>query len=501
MSLPSARQTQTETTLHDLAAALPAGMIDTSGAPVNMRVSGLTLDSRKVETGFLFAALKGDKLDGHAFIPQAVKSGAICVLIGTKDPAPQNIAVLRAENPRRAFSLLVAGFHKSQPKTITAVTGTNGKTSTVQFCRQIWERLNINAACLGTLGVTAPALGMSEDGSITTPDPESLHRTLAELAAKDCNHLAMEASSHGLDQYRLDGVRVTAAGFTNLTHDHLDYHKTLENYLAAKMRLFTDLLPPGGTAVLNMDDPVYEQLAAACADKKIVTYSLKNPEADFAVTRRMPKSDGQDITLNVSGRDYELFFPRVGAFQLYNALCAAALVMAEADCPPAQVILSLEHLAPVRGRMEYVGSPAGINAGIYVDYAHTPDALENVLTALRPHTQSRLYALIGCGGDRDRSKRPIMGETAAKFADHVIVTDDNPRSEEPAAIRVEVMTGCPEAENIGDRKEAIFHAVSLLKDGDVLVVSGKGHEQGQKIGDDIIPFDDAETVRAAIAAS
>jgi len=501
MSLPSASQIQTETTLYDLAAALPEGMIDASGAPINLAVTGLTLDSRKTGAGFLFAALKGDKLDGHTFIPQAVKNGAICILIGTDDPAPQNIAVLRADHPRRAFALLVAAFYKHQPKVITAVTGTNGKTSTVQFCRQLWERLNMNAACLGTLGVTAPALGMTEDGSVTTPDPETLHQILAELAEKDCQHLAMEASSHGLDQYRLDGVRISAAGFTNLTHDHLDYHKTLENYLTAKMRLFTDLLPANGTAVLNLDDPVYERLSEACTDKKIVTYSLKDPEATFAVTRRMPKPDGQDITLRFDGKDYDLFFPLVGAFQLYNALCAAALVMSEADGQPAQVLLSLEHLAPVRGRMEYVGAPKGINAAIYVDYAHTPDALENVLTALRPHTQSRLYALIGCGGDRDRSKRSVMGETAAKFADRVIVTDDNPRSEEPAAIRVEIMTGCPEAENIGDRKEAIFHAVSLLKDGDVLVVSGKGHEQGQKIGDEIIPFDDAETIRAAIAGS
>lgn len=501
MSLPSAAPVKTETLLYDLAAALPDGLLDPDGAPADLVLSGLTLDSRKVRPGFLFAALKGDKLDGRDFIPQAIQNGAACILTGTDDPAPAGTAVLRAGNPRRAFALLVAAFYKAQSDIITAVTGTNGKTSTVQFCRQLWEKLGMTAACLGTLGVTAPALGMAEDGATTTPDPESLHRILADLAAKNCDHLAMEASSHGLDQYRLDGVRIAAAAFTNLTHDHLDYHKTPENYLAAKMRLFTDLLPAGGTAVLNLDDPVFDRLAAVCADKKIVTYSLKDSEAVFAVIRRMPKPDGQEIILRHGSKDYELFFPLVGAFQLYNALCAAALVTAETACPPERVIPLLEQLAPVRGRMEYVGTPKGVNAGIYVDYAHTPDALENVLTALRPHTHSRLYALIGCGGDRDRSKRPVMGATAAKFADRVIVTDDNPRSEEPAAIRAEIMPGCPDADNIGDRRQAIFHAVAQLKDGDVLVVSGKGHEQGQKIGETVIPFDDADTVRAAIAAS
>ncbi len=487
--------------LAGLVATLPHGTFADS-IPQDITLAGLSLDSRKIRPGFLFAALKGEKTDGRNFIPQALDSGAACLLLGEKDKAPDGIPVLRAANPRRAFALLTAAFYRDQPDTITAVTGTNGKTSTVQFCRQLWEHLGEKPAALGTLGIDAPALGISaEDGGITTPDPETLHETLAALAEKHCTHLAMEASSHGLAQYRLDGVRVRAAGFTNLSRDHLDYHKTEENYLAAKLRLFTDLLPQGGTAVLNGDDAVCAQVAAACSEKQILTYSLKDKNAALAVLARNPEPDGQRITLRAFGKNYDLFFPLVGAFQLYNALCALGLVLAEIGRKPEDVVPLLEKLAPVRGRMEYIGAPKDKKSAIYVDYAHTPDALENVLNALRPHTSGRLHVLIGCGGDRDSGKRPVMGEAAARLADHVIVTDDNPRSEDPDAIRAAVMQGCPAAENIAGRREAIFKAVAALRDGDILAVTGKGHEQGQTIGDTVLPFDDARVVREALDAA
>lgn len=485
-----------EITLSDLCRALPEGIILENTHP-DTKITGLSLDSRKIKPQYLFAALKGEHVNGYDFIPQAVEKGAGCILIALDDLAPQDTPFLRVSNTRLAFSLLVSAFYKEQPDHMVAVTGTNGKTSIVQFCRQIWESLDYNAACLGTIGVTAPKLSIENAGSITTPDPETLFSTLADLKHKGCSHLAMEASSHGLDQYRLHGTRIQAAGFSNLSHDHLDYHKTLADYLKAKKKLFTDILPAEGLAVLNKDDAVYDDIAATC--KNITTYGITCESADLHITERTPTAAGQHIALNAFGKIYDLNFPLVGTFQLYNALCAVGLVLSDKTLDTDRVIHCLETLKTVRGRMEYVGTPKGINAGVYVDYAHTPDAIENVLKGLRPHTTGKLYALIGCGGDRDNSKRPLMGRAAADFADHVILTDDNPRSEDPVDIRRQAMVGCPDADNIGGRKDAIFHAVNLLKDGDILVLTGKGHEQGQKIGDTVHPFDDASVARDALA--
>ena len=495
MSHAAASQMKNETLINDLCSTLPDGLITEISAN-NIYITGMDLDSRKIQDGYLFAAFQGEVVNGYDFIPQAVKNGAAVVLINTTDPAPTDIPFIRTSNPRLAFSLLAAAFHQKQPEHMIAVTGTNGKTSIVQFCRQIWETLDFKPACLGTIGVTAPALGIDEEGSITTPDPETLFRTYADLTDLGCTHLAMEASSHGLDQYRLHGTRIQSAGFSNLSHDHLDYHKTVEDYLNAKTKLFTEILPKDGIAVLNCDDPVFPHLQEQC--HKTITYSLGAHDADLKILERTPTAQGQHIILQAFGETYELDFPLVGAFQLYNALCAVGLVMTETSLNKARVIACLEGLQTVRGRLEYVGSPDGIDAGIYVDYAHTPDAIVNVLKALRPHTDGKLYALIGCGGDRDNTKRPLMGKAAAEHADCVIVTDDNPRSEEPAQIREQAMKGCPNAENIGNRRKAIYHGIQQLKDGDILVITGKGHEQGQKIGDTIHPFDDATVARDAL---
>ena len=465
----------------------------TDGLPA---LTGLTADSRAVEPGFLFAALPGSRVDGRDFIDQAIARGAQSILAptGTELPATASgIRLITDDRPRRRFALMAAAFYGRQPATIAAVTGTNGKTSTANFARQIWERLGHSAASLGTLGITAP--GMEQYGALTTPDPVALHASLAELADAGITHLAMEASSHGLDQFRLDGVRVTAAGFTNLSRDHLDYHGTMEAYLAAKTRLFDEVLAPGGTAVLNADTPEFKMLAtrAEAAGRRVLSYGAKGRE--LRLTRLAPQPDGLDLTIAVRGRAAELTLPLAGAFQAANALCALGLVLADGADPQAATA-ALEGLSGVRGRLELVARhPNG--APVYVDYAHTPDALETVLKALRPHTRGRLVAVFGCGGDRDPGKRPVMGATVARLADRPIVTDDNPRSEDPATIRAAVMAACPGAREIGDRAEAIREAVAGLAPSDVLVIAGKGHETGQIVGEDVHPFDDSEHARAA----
>lgn len=459
-------------------------------------MTGLTADSRAVEPGFLFAALPGAQFDGRDFIDQAIARGAHAILAptGTVLPADADgVELITDDRPRRQFARMAAAFYGKQPATIAAVTGTNGKTSTANFTRQIWERLGKTAASLGTLGITAP--GMEQYGALTTPDPVALHASLAELADAGITHLAMEASSHGLDQHRLDGVRVTSAGFTNLSRDHLDYHGSMEAYLEAKARLFDDILAPGGTAVLNADAPECEALAtrAEAAGRRVMRYGARG--ADIRLEALVPQPHGSRLSLNVLGRSFDLTLPLAGAFQAANALCALGLVLADgADLDEA--IGALEDLNGVRGRMELVARhPNG--AAIYVDFAHTPDALETVLEALRPHTMGRLAVVFGCGGDRDPGKRPVMGATVARLADLPIVTDDNPRNEDPAAIRAAVMAACPGAEEIGDRAEAIRNAVAGLAPDDVLVIAGKGHETGQIVGEDVHPFDDSEHARTA----
>ncbi len=473
--------------ISDLLNKLPDNMIEDHNID-NISISGLTLDSRQVEKDFLFAAFQGEKVNGYDFIQDAYKKGAICVLIDGDALEPENIPYIKAKNPRYVFALLTAAFYGEQPEHIVAVTGTNGKTSIAQFCRQIWEQLDRPAASMGTLGIDAPSIGLITEGNITTPDTVSLHQNLQKLVAKGCSCLAMEASSHGLSQYRLHGLNIQAAGFTNLTHDHLDYHGTMENYLQAKMKLFTEILPKDGVAVLNADDPAFPKIDEIC--EKTFTYSTESKPSDLQVIERTALPTGQQVTLNAFGKEYEFFFPFVGEFQLANALCAAGLILAETNLDTEKVITCLQTLSAVRGRMEFVGTVGETSAAVYVDYAHTPDALLHVLQALRPHTNGRLVTIIGCGGDRDNKKRSVMGEVAEKHADLVIVTDDNPRSEDASVIREQVMKGCPKAENIGDRKQAIEHAINILENGDILVITGKGHEQGQKIGDTVLPFDD-----------
>lgn len=471
-------------------------------------VTGLTSDSREVRAGYLFAAFPGTKQDGRAFIDDALRKGAAAVLVpeGTL-VSDSDAVVVTSRNPRRSFSKMAAAFYGKQMEVIVAVTGTNGKSSTVNFCRQMWQSMEHASASLGTLGITAP--GINRPGSLTTPDAVTLHAELAELEASGVTHLAMEASSQGLDQYRLDGVRITAAGFTNLTRDHLDYHKTMEVYLAAKLRLFSEVLTEDGVAVVNRDMPYFDAVAEVCKKRGIRVIDFGTTAKDIRLVRQRPLPDGQFIELSLFGERYELELPLVGDFQVSNALCALGLVLAaEPDnrLLHIQAVYALERLQSVRGRLEFAAKhPKG--ASVYVDYAHTPDGLETMLKALRPHTAGKLHVVFGCGGDRDRGKRPMMGEIAVKLADAVIVTDDNPRTEDAGFVRSEIMKGCiaamaadarPAATEIAGRREAIRAAVRTLGPEDVLVIAGKGHEQGQIVGKEILPFDDVTEARNAV---
>lgn len=465
--------------------------------PENIEIKGLTADSRQVREGFLFAALPGSKSDGRSFIDDALIHGATAVLAeeGTQLPANSNTVLITDKNPRKALAMMAAKFYELQPDVIVAVTGTSGKTSTVTFTQQLWTLSGISqCASLGTLGVRGP--GLVRSGSLTTPDTVSLHAELADLASVGVTHLAMEASSHGLDQYRLDGVRVTAAGFTNLSRDHLDYHADMNSYLRAKSRLFSDVLERSGTAVLNADDECFEALSAICRKAGHRVLSFGEQGKDIRLLERQAKPLGQDIKLSVLGEEFSVTIPLVGQFQVMNALLALGLVLA-GDGEPQTMVPLLGKLEGVPGRLQLVGGhPKG--AAIYVDYAHKPAAVEAVLNTLRPHTEGRLICVLGCGGDRDAGKRPIMGRIATGLADVVVVTDDNPRSENPAAIRAAIMEGAPDATEIAGRDRAIKWAVSELHAGDVLVVAGKGHETGQIIDGVTYPFDDVEEVKKAI---
>ncbi|ESQ93537.1 UDP-N-acetylmuramoylalanyl-D-glutamate--2,6-diaminopimelate ligase [Asticcacaulis sp. AC460] len=468
-------------------------------------VTGVTADSRKVDKGTLFCALPGTAIDGRDFIPQALAKGAAAVL------APDDTAALESSDSllvkvadvRRAYALAAKAFYGAQPKTCVAVTGTNGKTSVATFCRQIFATLGKKSASMGTLGVVKSDIDGSETAvtgpGLTTPDAADMARHLAELAADGVTHLALEASSHGIDQRRLDGVSLTAAGFTNLTQDHLDYHATMEAYKAAKMRLFESLLPRGRTAVLNADSDAYNSFAAMCVLSGTSVMSVGERGRGLAMVGRDLTVDGQILFIEHQGKKYETKLPLAGLFQASNALVAAGLCIAAGEDAGA-VIHALSQLKGARGRLERVGAKRNA-AEIYVDYAHTPDGLETVLKALRPHTQGKLVVVFGCGGDRDKGKRPQMGAIASRLADRAFVTDDNPRTEDAATIRSEVLGGMTaEAVEIGDRKKAIFEAVSGLKTGDVLVVAGKGHEQGQIVGDKVLPFDDVAVVQQALKA-
>jgi UDP-N-acetylmuramoyl-L-alanyl-D-glutamate--2,6-diaminopimelate ligase len=469
--------------LDELAAGIP-GLSGGDATPV----SHLTADSRAARPGSLFAARPGQRADGARFIADAVARGAVAVLAPPGVALPPGLPALRAEDARRALALLAARLHPGQPGCVVAVTGTNGKTSTAEFFRQL---AGPRAASLGTLGLVAE--GFAPGPSLTTPDPVTLHGTLAELAAAGVTHLAMEASSHGLEQRRLDGVRLAAAGFSNLSRDHLDYHKTLDAYRTAKLRLFDTLLPEGAAAVVNadMDNDTLAALRDIAGQRGLRLTEVGESGGDLRLLSARPLPAGQALVLEVHGRRHELKLPLPGRFQADNALLAAGLALAVGI---EDAVARLGTLRGVRGRMELAAEVAG--AAIYVDYAHTPDALNRLLAALRPHVApgAKLHVLFGAGGDRDPGKRPLMGAAAAA-ADVAWITDDNPRSEDPAAIRRAVLAACPGGRDAGPREGAIAAALDALRPGDVLAVAGKGHETGQTVAGVTTPFDDAEVVR------
>jgi UDP-N-acetylmuramoyl-L-alanyl-D-glutamate--2,6-diaminopimelate ligase len=461
-----------------------------------MAVAGLTADSRQVGQGFVFFAVPGTRADGLHFALQAIAAGAVVVVCETmpSDADPRAVWI-EVDDVRVALSKAAALFHARQPATIIAVTGTSGKTSVAAFVRQIWLYLGNQAAALGTTGLISP--GGAVYGSLTTPDPVSLHQTLDRIAGEGVTHLAMEASSHGLDQRRLDGVRLAAAAFTNLSRDHLDYHADLEAYLAAKLRLFDTLLHPGQMAVVNTDSDVAGTVIAACNARGLKVLTCGRAGAIRLLTSTASQSDTR-ISISYDGKTHDLRLPLAGDFMASNALVAAGLCIATGSDPD-KVFAALEHLTGAPGRLEQVGERNG--APIFIDYAHKPDALETVLRALRPLTGGRLIVVFGCGGDRDQGKRPMMGAIAAKNADVTIVTDDNPRSESASDIRKDILAACPGAKEIGDREAAIAEAVSMLQNGDVLIIAGKGHETGQIIGDAVLPFSDHDSVARALARS
>ncbi|MBU1315211.1 MAG: UDP-N-acetylmuramoyl-L-alanyl-D-glutamate--2,6-diaminopimelate ligase [Alphaproteobacteria bacterium] len=463
-----------------------------TGPTGDLEIAALTSDSRKARPGALFVAVAGTKANGAGFIADAVAHGAIAAV--AESPVQADIPVLVVANARRFLALAAARLSGAQPATMVAVTGTAGKTSVASFTRQIWAHAGLAAAQIGTTGVVSPS--RNEYGSLTTPDPVALHALLAELAAEGVTHAAVEASSHGLDQYRLDGVRLAAAGFTNLGRDHMDYHPTVESYMAAKMQLFDTLLPKGAPAIIFADDE-WSAEAIRVARASGLDVRTVGRRGDYLSLKRVEHfRHKQTAEIHVDGAIFEVDIPLAGDFQVANALVAAGLAMATGT-PAATAMAALEKLKGASGRLELVGQTKG-GALAYVDYAHKPDALENVLTSVRPFTTGRVIVVFGCGGDRDKGKRPIMGEVATRLADVVIVTDDNPRSEVPEVVRSEIMAAAPGAVEIGDRAAAIRHAVGILASGDTLIVAGKGHEEGQTIGDRVLPFSDHAEVRKAL---
>jgi UDP-N-acetylmuramoyl-L-alanyl-D-glutamate--2,6-diaminopimelate ligase len=462
--------------------------------PANAVASGICADSRAVKPGDVFFALAGTKTDGARFIAQALAAGAVAVVGEQAPPEPLAVPFVKVGNARRALALGAARIYPRQPATIAAVTGTSGKTSVAAFTRQIWARLGHAAASVGTIGLVTPSHAVY--GSLTTPDPVALHRMRDAVAGEGVTHLVMEASSHGLDQHRLDGVRVQAGAFTNLSRDHLDYHPTLESYLAAKLRLFSDLVADGGAAVITAGHAESAPVIAMARARGLRVFTVGRAGDAIRLADVVLEGFAQKLTLAHAGRTYTVRLPLAGAFQVENALVAAGLALATGD-DAAAVFAALDHLEGAKGRLEFAGERNG--APVFIDYAHKPDALAKALEALRPFARNRLIVVFGCGGDRDAGKRPLMGQIAARNADVVIVTDDNPRSEVPAAIRAAILAATPEAREIGDRFEAISAGVTMLQPGDVLLIAGKGHETGQIVGDRVWPFSDHEAVAAALA--
>ena len=469
----------------------------------NATVTGLAIDSRQVREGSLFAALPGSRVHGAEFITYALRMGAGAILtdregasLAQEALAGSSASLVLAEDPRAALASAAALWFGAQPETMVAVTGTNGKTSVASFTRQIWAHLGCEAANIGTTGVEG---SFSAPLAHTTPDPITLHRLLAEMAQAGVTHAAMEASSHGLDQRRLDGVRLRAAGFTNLSQDHLDYHATMEAYFDAKAQLFARLLPEEGVAVINMDDPLGAEILALAAEMGQGTLTIgRDEDCDIRILDQRFDAAGQILRFSYAGRVYQEHLPLIGGFQAENVLVCVGLVLA-CGAEMSEICMRLPRLEGVRGRMQLAGTRRN-GAPVFVDYAHTPAAVEVALRALRPHVMGRLVVVLGAGGDRDRAKRPLMGKAAAENADIVYVTDDNPRTEDPVTIRVEILQACPEAHEVADRAEAILRAVDTLGPGDALLIAGKGHETGQIVGDTVYPFDDVEQASVAIAA-
>ncbi len=473
------------------------------------QITGLAVDSREVKPGFLFAALPGARVHGGEFIQYALRMQAGAILTDAqgaesvaKELAASDAALIIAEDPRQTLAQTASIWFGPHPATVVAVTGTNGKTSVSSFCRQIWEEMGIAGVNLGTTGVEG---AWNHPLGHTTPEPITLHRVMAEAARNGVTHVAMEASSHGLDQRRLDGVLLAAAGFSNFTQDHLDYHKTFEAYFDAKMGLFKRVLPDDGVAVVNLDDPKGPEVAAICTGRGQEVIGVgRHSDARLRPTGQRFDATGQDLLFTWQGKARQVRLNLIGGFQAENVLLAAGLVIA-AGADPDEVFDTLPHLRTVRGRMELAATREN-GAAVFVDYAHTPDAVETALKAMRPHVMGRIVVIVGAGGDRDTTKRPLMGKAAAENADIVIVTDDNPRSEDPATIRAAVMEGALSAGDpatvteVGDRAEAILRGVDMLGAGDALLVAGKGHETGQTIGDTVLPFDDVEQASVAVAA-
>ena len=470
----------------------------TDGPHAALEIAGLAADSRKVARGTLFFAVPGTQADGLDFAPDAISRGAVAVVAARAPDKALGAPVVVVPDVRLALSRAAARFHPLQPATIAAVTGTSGKTSVAAFLRQIWLYCGRQAASMGTIGIVAPSGAVY--GSLTTPDSITLHETLTTLARDGVTHLAMEASSHGLDQRRLDGVRLSAGAFTNLSRDHLDYHATLEEYLAAKLRLFEALLQPGQPAVIDADADVADKVIAACAARGLDVRTIGRKGAAIRLLERSAEGFATRLMLECEGKVFRVLLPLAGEFQTSNALVAAGLAIATGETPQ-NVFAALEKLVGAPGRIEKIGDRNG--GAAFVDYAHKPGALETAISALRPFARGKLIVVFGCGGDRDRGKRPIMGEISARLADVTIVTDDNPRSEQPDAIRAAILEGAraykgADVREIGDRAAAIAAGVALLGPGDVLLVAGKGHETGQIIGSNTIPFSDHEAVRTAL---
>ncbi|MGF7161347.1 UDP-N-acetylmuramoyl-L-alanyl-D-glutamate--2,6-diaminopimelate ligase [Rhodoligotrophos appendicifer] len=466
-----------------------------TGAQAAVEIAGLTADSRAVKPGYLFAALKGVKSDGSAFVASALSQGAVAILTdeATSITVDPRIPVLRNPIPRAALARAAARFYHAQPGTVVAVTGTNGKTSVAAFIRQLWAHAGLSAASVGTVGIVSPK--GERKLHHTTPDPVELQAVMAELAAEAVTHAAIEASSHGLAQYRLDGLAIAAGAFTNISRDHLDYHKDFEEYFQAKARLFAEVLPPSAPAVINADCAEAHRVIAIAKARGLKLITVGHEGSTVRLVGQERLAHGQRLQLAIGPEQFDVDLPLVGDFQASNALVALGLAMA-CGMDPAKGVQALSLLRGASGRLELVAT--WNEAPIFVDFAHTPDALENAITALRPYAKGRLIVVFGAGGDRDPGKRPQMGTAVARFADVAVVTDDNPRSEDPAAIRAQVLAGCPDGIDGGDRPSAIRAAIAMLAPGDILMVAGKGHETGQEIGGRIIPFSDQSEIRAAV---